>query len=239
MAAYGAEHRVRLPALCAGWMTQTFVHWAYPAEAVRALVPQPLVVEEYGGSAWVGFTPFVMTDVRPPGVPSALPGLPTFAETNLRTYVRHPNGRDGLWFFSLEVACPLMLGARAIGAPYHPGVLEVTRSGETVRYSGRRRRGRACYRLAVRPGAPVERPTARDVWLTSRWRAYTRSPGLLWETPVAHEPWPLAGAAVEELEETLTAEAGLPAPAGEPVVHFSDGVRHVRMGVPVPCSRTP
>ncbi|GGR95240.1 hypothetical protein GCM10010236_57190 [Streptomyces eurythermus] len=230
---------MRLPALCAGWMTQTFVHWAYPARAVRALVPEPLVVEEYEGSAWVGFTPFVMTDVRPPGVPSALPGLPSFAETNLRTYVRHPNGRDGLWFLSLEVACPVMLAARAIGAPYHPGVLEVTRSGETVRYLGRRRRGRASYRLVARPGAPLERPTERDLWLTSRWRAYTRRLGLLWETPVEHEPWPLAGAAVGELEENLTTEAGLPTPTGEPVVHFSDGVRHVRMGVSVPCSRTP
>ncbi|MBK3527848.1 DUF2071 domain-containing protein [Streptomyces sp. MBT70] len=220
-------------------MTQTFVHWAYPARAVRALVPEPLVVEEYEGSAWVGFTPFVMTDVRPPGVPSALPGLPSFAETNLRTYVRHPNGRDGLWFLSLEVACPVMLAARAIGAPYHPGVLEVTRSGETVRYLGRRRRGRASYRLVARPGAPLERPTERDLWLTSRWRAYTRRLGLLWETPVEHEPWPLAGAAVGELEENLTTEAGLPTPTGEPVVHFSDGVRHVRMGVSVPCSRTP
>ncbi|MFF5471976.1 DUF2071 domain-containing protein [Streptomyces achromogenes] len=239
MAAYGAEQRVRLPALRAGWMTQAFVHWAYPVGAVRALVPEPLVVEEYEGSAWVRFTPFVMAHVRPAGEPARVPGPPAFAETNLRTCVRHPGRRDGLWFFSLEVACPFMLGARAIGAPYHAAVLEVARSGETVRYRGRRRRGRASYRLAVRPGAPVERPTERDVWLTSRRRAYTRRLGLLWETPVAHEPWPLAGATIEELEETLTAEAGLPAPAGEPVAHFSDGVRDVRMGIPVPCSRTP
>ncbi|MFF9580607.1 DUF2071 domain-containing protein [Streptomyces achromogenes] len=239
MAAYGAEQRVRLPALRAGWMTQAFVHWAYPVEAVRALVPEPLVVEEYEGSAWVGFTPFVRAHVRPAGVPARVPGPPAFAETNLRTYVRHPGRRDGLWFFSLEVACPVMPGARAIGAPYHAAVLEVTRSGKTVRYRGRRRRGRASCRLVVRPGAPVERPTERDVWPTSRRRAYTRRLGLLWETPVAHEPWPPAGATIEELEETLTAEAGLPAPAGEPVAHFSDGVRDVRMGVPVPCSRTP
>jgi uncharacterized protein YqjF (DUF2071 family) len=167
-----------------------------------------------------------------------VPGLPAFAETNLRTYVRHPDGRDGLWFLSLEVAFPVMLAARAIGVPYHFGVLTVTRSGERVRYTGRRRPGHASYRLAVRPGDPVERPTERDVWLTSRWRAYTRRLGLLWETPVEHEPWPLARATIEELEETLTAEAGLPAPAGEPVAHFSEGVRHVRMGASVPCPPT-
>ncbi|AWT46686.1 hypothetical protein DMT42_33300 [Streptomyces actuosus] len=234
MVAYGAEQRVRLPALRAGWLTQTFVHWSYPVEAVQALLPEPLAVDAYEGAAWVGLTPFVMADVRPPGVPAGLPGVPTFPETNLRTYVRLPGGRDGLWFLSLEVTCPLMLAARAVGVPYHPGSLDVAERRETVAYSGRRWAGRASYRLVVRPGGPVERPTERDVWLTSRWRAYTRRLGLLWETPVEHEPWPLADAGIEVLEETLTTSAGLPAPSGEPVVHFSEGVRHVRLGAPRP-----
>jgi uncharacterized protein len=231
--AYGAEQRIRVPALRAGWLTQTFVHWAYPPETVQALLPDELVVDEYEGAAWVGLTPFVMADVRPGVVPASLPGLPTFAETNLRTYVRHRGGRDGLWFLSLEVACPLMLGARAIGAPYHAGALRVSRDAGTVVYEGSRWGGEASYRLVVRPGDPV-RPTERDVWLTSRWRAYTRRLGRLWQTPVEHEPWPMARATVDVLDETLTAAAGLPAPQGRPVVHFSEGVRHVRLGVSRP-----
>jgi uncharacterized protein YqjF (DUF2071 family) len=236
--AYGAEQRVRLPVLWAAWRTQTFVNWPFPVEVVQALLPEPLVVDEYDGAAWVGLTPFVMADLRLPGVPAAAPGLPTFAETNLRTYVRRPGGRDGLWFLSLEVACPLMLAARAVGVPYHPGALKVTRRDGAVVYSGRRWAGGASYRLVVRPGGPIARPTARDVWLTSRWRAYSRRLGVLWETPAEHEPWPLAAAGVEELEETLTTSAGLPAPASEPVVHFSEGVRHVRLGASVPCPPT-
>lgn len=144
--------------LRAGWLTQTFVHWSYPVEAVQALVPEPLVVDEYGGAAWVGLTPFVMADVRPPGVPARLPGLPTFAETNLRTYVRHPSGRDGLWFLSLEVASPLMLAARGIGAPYHLGALDVTRRETTLVYSGRRWAGEP---LTVSPCAPARPSNGR------------------------------------------------------------------------------
>ncbi|MEU6682764.1 DUF2071 domain-containing protein [Streptomyces sp. NPDC046832] len=233
MVAYEAEQRVHLPALRAGWLTQTFVHWSFPPEAVQRLLPAELIVDEYEGAAWVGLTPFVMADVRPPGVPAAR--TPTFAETNLRTYVRRRNGRDGLWFLSIEVACPLMLAARAIGAPYTPGVLSVTRSGDTVSYAGSRWVGGPSYRLVVRPRDPVH-PTERDVWLTSRWRAYTRRLGLLWETPVEHEPWPLATAAVDVLEETLTTAAGLPTPLGEPLVHFSEGVKHVRLGPSRPCA---
>ncbi|MFD5268958.1 YqjF family protein [Streptomyces sp. NPDC058335] len=234
MVAYGAEQRVCLPALQAGWLTQTFVHWRFRPEAVQALLPRELVVDEYEGAAWVGLTPFVMADVRPPGIPAVVPGLPTFAETNLRTYVRHRQRGDGLWFLSIEVAFPLMLAARAVGAPYNPGTLSVSASGGTVSYAGSRWIGGASYRLTVRPGDPVE-PTERDVWLTSRWRAYTRRLGMIWETPVEHEPWPLADAAVDVLEETLTTTAGLPAPLGEPVVHFSKGIRHVRLGPSRPC----
>jgi uncharacterized protein YqjF (DUF2071 family) len=178
-----------------------------------------------------------MADVRLPGVPAALPGLPTFAETNLRTYVRHRDGRDGIWFLSIDVAFPPMLAARAIGAPYNPGTLDVSTNGDTVSYSGSRWIGDASYRLVVRPGDPIE-PTGRDVWLISRWRAYTRRLGMLWETPVEHEPWPLSDATVDVLEETLTTTAGLgEAPLGEPVVHFSEGVRHVRLGPSRPCVR--
>jgi uncharacterized protein len=51
-------------------------------------------VDEYDGMAWVSLTPFLMAAVRPAGVPIE-PGFSTFPETNLRTYVRRPDGRDG------------------------------------------------------------------------------------------------------------------------------------------------
>ncbi|MEU3513107.1 DUF2071 domain-containing protein [Streptomyces longwoodensis] len=47
MVAYGAEQRVLVPALCAGWKRQTFVHWAYPPETAQALLPRGLVVDTY------------------------------------------------------------------------------------------------------------------------------------------------------------------------------------------------
>ncbi|MEU3513108.1 DUF2071 domain-containing protein [Streptomyces longwoodensis] len=122
-----------------------------------------------------------------------------------------------------------MLGARAVGAPYHQGRLRVGTAGDALAYEGTRWGGRASYRLVVRPGGPI-RPTERDVWLTSRWRAWTRRLGLLWETPVEHEPWPLAEASVEVLEQNLTRAAGLLAPASASLVHYSQGVRHVRSG---------
>lgn len=44
-------------------------------------------------------------------------------------------------------------------------------------------------------------------------------------------------ATVEVLEEALTEMSGLPSIEGPPLVHCSDGVRDVRMGVPRPVGR--
>lgn len=234
MVSYAPEQRVYLPALRAGWLTQTFVHWAYSPDQVQRLLPEGLTVDTYDQRAWVTLTPFVMARVRPLGVPAA---LPSFAETNLRTYVRERDGRDGLWLLSIEVGCPVMLAGRVVGAPYHLGHLTLSRRGDVLTYTGIRGRGGPSYGVAVRPGEPV-RPTRRDVWLTSRWRAFTQGYGVLWRTPVEHEPWPLRAARLEDLEETLTRAAGLPAPAQDPLVHFSDGVHKVRLGVSRPVRPT-
>ena len=60
------EHRP-WPVPSRGWvMGQTwddllFAHWRVPVEAVRAHIPNELEVEQHGGSAWLGITPFRVT----------------------------------------------------------------------------------------------------------------------------------------------------------------------------------
>ncbi|MGP3947313.1 YqjF family protein [Streptomyces sp. 7N604] len=229
-----AAQRVRVPLLRAQWRQQAFLHWPYPPEDIQAILPNGLVVDQYDGAAWVSLTPFLMADLRPLGI-SPLPALAAspFPETNLRTYVRAPGGRHGVWFLSIEVGSAMMLAARTVGAPYHLGDLSVLAYDGTVSYGGSRRGGEPTYRLIVRPGATID-PSEREVWLTSRWRAYTHRLGVLWETPIWHEPWSLHEATLEEFHETLTPAAGISAPAGDPSVTFSEGVRHVRLGISRP-----
>jgi uncharacterized protein len=233
MPSLSPDERAWPPVLKAGWLKQTFVHWPFRPADVQALLPRGLLVDEYDGMAWVSLTPFLMAGLRPTGVPTG-PGLTTFPETNLRTYVRRPNGRDGIWFLTLEVGSAAMLAARcAVGAPYHLGDLSLVEHDGAVVYAGARRGGEPSYHLVVRPGDPIQ-PSHRDIWLTGRWRAYTRRLGILFETPVEHEPWPLSTGVVEQLTETLVGLTGLPAPNGDPLVHFSSGVRDVLLGAPRP-----
>jgi hypothetical protein len=233
MPSVAPDERAWPPVLKAAWLNQTFVHWPFRPVDVQALLPNGLLVDQYEGMAWVSWTPFLMAGVRPARVPVA-PAFATFPETNLRTYVRRPNGRDGLWFLSIEVASAIMLAARcAVGAPYHLGDLSVSEHVDTIVYAGARRGGTPSYHLVIRPGERIQ-PSDRDIWLASRWRGYTRRFGILFETPVEHEPWPLTNAAIEQSSESLLSSAGLPTPAGEPVVHFSPGVRDVRLGASRP-----
>jgi uncharacterized protein YqjF (DUF2071 family) len=237
------DNTIGLALLRQEWRTITFVHWRYRASALQPMLPSGLTVEEYDGSAWVSMTPFLMRNVRPAGTPP-LPRLSTFPETNLRTYVRGPDGGQGIWFFSLDAASNwITIGARLLlGVPYFRGRLGIVEIGDGIGYTGTRTwRGPAGYHLRVRPGQPIE-PSGLDVWLTHRWRAYTRHAGCLVEIPVRHEPWPLRAAAVTMLDESLTTAAGLAAPPEATLAHYSDGVTDVAFGAPRPVSfgrRTP
>jgi uncharacterized protein YqjF (DUF2071 family) len=243
-----AERHVAVPTLRVSLEATTFVHWPVAAERIQSLLPQGLTVDEYDGAAWLGLVPFLMSGMRPLGLPdlsgavaraaaltrmSRLPDPSSTPETNLRTYVRGPDGRDGLWFLSLDIGNPVLAAALrgAVGAPYHFGRLTLDRQDGVVTYSGSRVGGGPSYHLVVRPGADVS-PSGLESWLTGRWRAYTRHLGRLLVTPIEHEPWPLQFARLEVLEQNLTDSVGLGVPTDPPVVHYSEGVRNVRVGVP-------
>jgi uncharacterized protein YqjF (DUF2071 family) len=203
------------------WRQVTFVHWQFPAEVLRPLVPSSLEVDTFAGSAWVGLTPFSTTCEVLGTVPCGLPKR--FAETNVRTYVSGPDGNAGLWFLSLDVANRVNAWfGRLVGLPYHHGDFVVERGSE-LRYAGRRDAADARYAVTVRPGAAAAPSDLAD-FLTARWSAYAVRRRRLLRFDVEHEPWPLQRADLVECAETMLAAAGLPPPAAEPLVHTSPGV---------------
>jgi uncharacterized protein YqjF (DUF2071 family) len=213
------------------WECLTFLHWPYDLDLVQRLLPDGLTVEPYNGAAWVGLVPFRMT-VRAPGTPP-VPWASTFAETNVRTYVRGPDGRTGVWFLSLDASrLGAVVAARTtFRLPYYWSRMRAGRRGDTARYVSTRRwpgpRG-ARNEVEVTVGAPVAAPTAFENYLTARFSLY--DPGLR-RAQAHHEPWPLRRATVRRLDPGLLTAAGLPAPTDEPTTHWSDGVE-VRIGPP-------
>jgi len=218
------------------WRTQTFLHWGYEPRLVRPLVPDHLELDTCDGLAWVSLTPFLLDNLRPPGLP-ALPWISTTPETNVRTYVRGRDGVPGIWFFSLDIArLPAALFGRATYlVPYVWADLSIERDGSLVRYTGRRTwpGPAAGYDITVEPGPalPDDELSELDHFLTARFALYARSGPIAVRAFVEHPRWPLCGARLIDLDESLLAAAGLPAPSGDPLVHFSPGV-DTRIGRP-------
>jgi uncharacterized protein YqjF (DUF2071 family) len=230
----GMIPHVRRPIMYQQWRYLTFLHWRYPAELLQARVPAGLTVETCDGSAWVGLIPFLMAGVRAAGVP-ALPWLSRFPETNVRTYVRGPGGRSGIWFFSLDAArLPAVLAARGgYGLPYFWSDMTVSTGPTRFAYrSARRRPGPRGARCAaeVAVGEPLAEVSPLEEFLTARFRLYSRYAGRLVEAEAEHPPWQLHRASLTALDQDLIQAAGLPAPQGDPLVHAARGVA-VRIGM--------
>jgi uncharacterized protein YqjF (DUF2071 family) len=205
------------------WEQQLFAHWRVPVEALQPMVAEGLEVEEHDGSAWVGITPFRITGLRSRGtVP--LPGVSSFLELNVRTYVHAVDGRSGVWFFSLDATSRLAVrvARRTYRLPYfHARItfddvdgwldVEAARLGERGRvFSGR-------YR-ATGP-ASESQPGSLEWFLTERYCLYAENRrGALYRADIHHTPWQLHPA---EAEIDLTSIAPFEL-RGEPLCHVAD-----------------
>ena len=222
------------------WESLTFLHWRYPSDVVQRLLPRDLTVEEHGSAAWVGLVPFTMT-VSLPHV-AAPPWLGRFEETNVRTYVRDSAGRSGVWFFSLDAArlAAVVVARTAYRLPYFWSSMSVRRDADIVEYAMRRRSSgsRAESKVVLRTGREYASHElgALDHFLTARYRVFSKGRTKLRYVEAEHDPWPLRHGEVIALQDTLVTAAGLPEPIGDPVVHYSDGVK-VRLGLPQTVSR--
>jgi uncharacterized protein len=203
------------------WDDLLFAHWRVPEAALRAHVPEGLALDSFDGAHWVGITPFRVTGLRLRAT-FPVPGLSSFPELNVRTYVTHED-KAGIWFFSLDAASRLAVEAarRLYALPYHHAVMRAHRLGEAVDYSSARRgdghRFEARYRPVGEAAPPVQ--GRLEYFLTERYCLYTTRDGELFRAEIHHPPWPLQPAEAE-IRENSMAPPGIEL-AGEPLLHFS------------------
>jgi uncharacterized protein YqjF (DUF2071 family) len=150
--------------------------------------------------------------------------------------VTTPDGRSGVWFFSLDAARLLAVaGARlSYGLPYCWSKMRARKRGERIRYESHRRwpDTYGTTDIEVEHGEPTE-SRELEIFLTARFRLFSIIAGRLVCANVEHPPWPLHAARIVRLEQTLTSAARLSTPHDPPLVHFSPGVS-VRVGAPWP-----
>lgn len=211
------------------WVNLLFLHWPVATQSLRHLVPAELEIDTFDGTAWIALVPFQMKNSKFRGVPN-LPGLSTFYECNVRTYVRLA-GRAGVWFFSLDAQTLLpVLGGRWLWSlNYIYGRFEVEQPSPSE----------TDYRLTRRPGPwntgsthvrwrsgermQTSLPGSLEHFLTERYWLFTRRGGRILAGQVSHEPWPLRTAEVELLDNGLIKSAGVEV-RGTPLAMASDHI---------------
>ena len=207
------------------WTNLLFAHWPIPPSVMRKLVPEFLTVDTFDGSSWVAVTPFRITGLRPRFLPP-LPGLSSFPELNVRTYVTH-KGKSGVFFFSLDAASRLAVSAARTfyRLPYRYASMMSRKEGNEILYScSRRERSSAEFHGRYQPTSPV-RPRHKGTlehWLTERYRLYTVRGRKLFHADIHHVPWPLQDAAADIATNTMANASGLELPQTAPLLHFAE-----------------
>lgn len=224
-----APEPVERPILHQSWNRCTWLHWDYEPAAIQGLLPEGLEVDTWEGRAWVGLVPFVIEDQHPAGLPR-LPWLSTAHETHFRTYCTARDGTSGSYFVYLENDLLPGVAAGRLGfrLNYVWSSLRMRRQGDLVTYRGRRLvPPGAAHEIRVRVGKPYAEGelSAVEHFVTAQWVLFTKYGPRLAAVHVEHPPWPIYRATLLGIEGNLFEAAGVPRPVGEPMVHFSPGVR--------------
>jgi uncharacterized protein YqjF (DUF2071 family) len=124
------------------WNDLLFAHWPVPASAIAPLLPEGLEVDTFQGSAWLGVVPFWLDRIKVRGMPP-IPGMRSFPDLNVRTYVRDEHtGTPGVYFFSLDASNLLAVAVAHtfFHLPYHWAEMSLDqRSAREFAFYSRRR----------------------------------------------------------------------------------------------------
>jgi len=190
---------------------------------MRSLVPSKLTLDTFDGECWIGIAPFRMSGIRARGSPP-IPGLSSFPELNVRTYVTY-GGKAGVYFFSLDAASlPAVWAARRFyHLPYFHAAMTAQAYEDGIRYSSHRYHSAAEFRARYRPTGEV-RTAAQgtiDHWFTERYCLYAVHRDQVFRGEIHHQPWPLQPAEAEFEINTMAAAANISLPVIAPLFLFA------------------
>jgi uncharacterized protein YqjF (DUF2071 family) len=212
------------------WGKLLFIHRPIPAESLRPLIPGRLEIDTFEGQAWIGVVPFTMWGIRPSFTPP-IPGVNTFHELNVRTYV-HLDGVPGVWFLSLDAANRVAVRmARALfHLPYFDANMELSQRDKTIHYlSSRTHEGAAPAELETSwsfgEGLAETQPGSLDFFLTERYCLYAASGRRLFRCRIWHQPWPLKAAELLDFRSTMIESFGLKTLGGDTLVHYAESLK--------------
>lgn len=191
------------------WNDLLFLHYSIDPHILRAHVPKELEIDTFNGKAWISIIPLRITGSRVRKMPP-LPGISTYIELNVRTYVVY-KGVPGIYFFSLDAnSLANVLGARAASVlPYklasmefkqrdHEFYMKSVRTGAKDAYQFE-----ASYERAERMGELW--PDTLDFWLLERYCMYSYYGKYILRGDIHHDAWKVSDVKAEIYQNTMLA----------------------------------
>jgi len=205
------------------WTDLLFLHWEYPVDEIQRTLPLDLKVDTFEGKAYVGIVPFFMQNIRPRFCP-IVPGISSFLELNLRTYVRDRSGNPGVWFYSLDAnqRLAVAIARRFFHLPYVFADMSAERSSDgTIHYRSRRKenadRSTVCsFEYAAGPSVPEPEPSSLEFFLVERYILFSLSPRGLMRGKVWHKPYGLCQPKLNAWDANLCQLNGFAQPMRSP-----------------------
>ncbi|MEM9479243.1 MAG: DUF2071 domain-containing protein [Verrucomicrobiota bacterium] len=203
------------------WRDLLFLHWEISPDELQRTLPEGLTVDTHEGKAYLGVVPFFMEGIRPRFCP-VVPGLSSFLELNLRTYVYDRHGRPGVWFYSLDATqwLAVRIARTLFNLPYFDANMTAER-GTEIDYKSSRK---GCsdefdchYLYAAKGELPNPEPGSLEYFLVERYYLFAANKaGRLFSGRVHHTPYPLHDVDFEVRKEGTMALAGFGNPKGPP-----------------------
>ena len=214
-------------ALSQEWRNLTFMHWEVEPSNLEPYIPDGLELDLFEGKAYVGTIPFQMRNVRPRFLP-AVPGISTFPEFNIRTYVKK-NGIPGVLFLTLDAQSRVTCwhAPRAYGLPYRYAKCRLKTSDNSFAWHSKRVSDGVtlegeCRHIGEKTQAE---PNTLEYFLFERYSLYTELNGILHRAYTLHKPWVYQEAEVSLTKNSLTESYNLGIDVMNPqYVHSSAGV---------------
>ena len=210
------------------WKNLTFMHWEVDPMKLAKYIPDGLEIDLFEGRAFIGTIPFTMANVRP-RLLFPIPGISTFPEVNIRTYVRK-GGRGGVLFLTLEAQSLITCSyaPKAYGLPYRYSVASVQSRNGLYRWNTGRKDG--SHELVGECEWYEQDESALkgtlEEFLFERYCLYTFHRGNLCIAYTHHEPWKFGLGNVKLDSNSLTEEfdLGIDDVLSPDLVHVSEGV---------------
>lgn len=217
------------PVMSQRWSDLLFLHWEIDPAAIATTLPSGLHLDTFQEKAYLGIVPFRMQDVRPRFLPP-VPGLSSFLELNLRTYVYDEQGRPGVWFYSLDAnqTIAVEIARKLFHLPYQHAEMSFEQRAPELTFCSQRRGShkQARFRYRVEGDIQTADSESLEFFLLERYLLFSQTKnGMLKIGQVHHRPYPYQVAHCDSPSLLPFTWNRFPAPTTPPVSSlYSSGV---------------